>query len=215
VEEGPRGLRSLEDVMERSSPVEESQGQTGLRASRGIDAAIPKSYKEAVESPEAERWREAIRVEYESLIQHGTWTLEPLPKGRKAVGCKWVFDLKRDKAGNIQRYKARLVAKGYSQVEGVDFQETFSPVARFTTMRVLLTMAADMDLEVHQLDIKTAFLNGYLDGEIYMEQPEGHVVEGESTRTQGGSTRLVCRLHRSLHELKQASRAWNERLRVE
>lgn len=215
MEEGPRGVRSLEDVMERSKPVEESQGHVALRASRGVDAAIPKSYREAVESPEAEQWREAIRVEYESLIQHGTWTLEPLPKGRKAVGCKWVFDLKRDKAGNVQRYKARLVAKGYSQVEGVDFQETFSPVARFTTMRVILTMAADQDLEVHQLDIKTAFLNGYLEEEIYMEQPEGYVLEGESTRGQGKSTRLVCKLQRSLYGLKQASRAWNERLRVE
>jgi hypothetical protein len=119
-------------------------------------------------------------VEFDSLLSHGTWELAPLPKGRKAVGSKWVFDLKRDKAGNIVRYKARLVAKGYSQVEGVDFEETFAPVARFSTLRALLAHAAEHSLAVHQVDIKTAFLNGRLEEEIYMKQPVGVQSGGNS-----------------------------------
>jgi len=133
----------------RASRSEELAGVDG-RYCRGVhqanlayeDVVIPKTFRERCEWTQAEQWLEAIRVEFESLMAHGTWELSPLPKGRKPVGCKWVFDVKRDKEGNISRFKARLVAKGYSQVEGLDFSETFAPVARFATLRTLLTLAA-------------------------------------------------------------------------
>ena len=98
---------------------------------------------------------------------------------RQAIGCKWVFKIKRHADGSIDRYKARLVAKGFSQKEGLDYKETFAPVAKFSSIRTLLALAAHQDYEVHQMDVKTAFLNGDLDVEIYMRQPEGFVAEGQ------------------------------------
>src|SRR3954453_3466851 len=104
-----------------------------------------------------------MQEEYASLMANDTWKLAPLPNGRKSVGRKWVFRTKRDAQGNVVRYKARLVARGFSQVEGVDFHETFAPVAKFTTIRCMLPIRAAMDLEIHQMDVKTAFLNGELE----------------------------------------------------
>ena len=140
----------------------------------------PRNVREAIESSDASEWESAMQEEYESLIANGTWELTPLPKGRKAVKCKWVFRTKKDARGVVVRFKARLVAKGCSQVEGVDFSETFAPVAKFNTIRVILALAAAMGLEIHQMDVKTAFLNGELDVEIYMEQPEGLCKKAES-----------------------------------
>ncbi|RWR98561.1 hypothetical protein B4U79_05827, partial [Dinothrombium tinctorium] len=116
----------------------------------------------------------------------------------------WVFKLKRDSKGNIVRYKARLVAKGYSQVKGIDFDETFSPVARYNSIRTILAIAASMNLEIHQMDVNTAFLYGELNEELYMEQPEGYIRED--------TNHLVCRLKKSIYGLKQAPRSWNKKL---
>src|SRR5579875_989961 len=137
-------------------------------------------------------------------MANGTWKLAPLPKDRKSVGCKWVFKTKKDALGNVMRYKARLVARGFSQVEGVDFHETFAPVAKFTTIRCILAIGAAMDLEIHQMDVKTAFLNGELEEDIYMDQPQGFVEEG--------TQHLVCKLKKSLYGLKQSPRAWYQRI---
>ena len=108
----------------------------------------PETFAEAVGGAEAEKWRGAVQDEYDSLMENKTWSLVELPKGRKAIGCKWVFRIKRNADGSIDRYKARLVAKGYSQVEGVDYSETFAPVAKMTSLRMLLAMAAIEDLEL-------------------------------------------------------------------
>ena len=167
-------------------------------------ATEPETFAEAVGGAEADKWRGAVHDEYNSLMENKTWSLVELPQGRKAIGCKWVFRIKRNADGSIDRYKARLVAKGYSQVEGVDYSETFAPVAKMTSLRMLLAMAAIEDLELQQLDVKTAFLNGMLEEDIYMEQPEGFVAPGKE--------QLVCKLERSLYGLKQAPRAWYERL---
>ena len=120
-----------------------------------------------------EQWEDAIQQEMDSLLLNETWESHQLPRGRRAIGNKWIFAIKRDKVGNIARYKARLVAKGYSQVQGVDYTETFSPVARYTTLRLLLSLAAEKNLEILQLDVKTAFLHGKLEEEIFMHLPEG------------------------------------------
>ena len=136
----------------------------------------------------------AMQEEYKSLMANGTWELSPVSHNRTPIGCKWVFRAKRDGTGHVVRYKARLVVKGFAQVYGVDFHETFAPVAKFTTIRSILAIGAAMDLEIHQMDVKTAFLNDDLDEDIYMVQPEGFVQQGKENH--------VCKLKKSLYGLK-------------
>jgi hypothetical protein len=147
--------------------------------------------KEALHSSESQLWMQAAQAEYDSIIAAGTWTLVPLPTGRTPIGCKWAFKIKHKADGSIERYKARLCAKGYSQKEGIDYTETFAPVAKFASIRALLALAAHYDLEVHQMDVKTAFLNGDLEEDIYMVQPEGFVKTGQEN--------MVCKLNKSLY----------------
>ncbi len=117
----------------------------------------------------------------------------PLPKGRKSISCKWVFKIKHGVDGEVERYKARLVARGFTQTFGVDYKEIFAPVAKFVSIRCILALGAIEDMEIHQMDVKTAFLNVDLEEEMYMEQPEGFTQEGEH---------LVCKLCKSLYGLK-------------
>ena len=121
----------------------------------------------------SKKWEEAADSEFQSLTEHGTWELVELPKGRRPVGCKWVFKTKYSSDGTVECYKARLVAKGYTQRYGEDYDETFSPVVRYSSIRILLAFAVQERMTVHQMDVVMAFLNGVLDEEIYMEQPPG------------------------------------------
>ena len=159
----------------------------------------PQTYREAMSRPDAKQWELAMQEEIKSQHDNQTWYLVKRPNNRRIVKCKWVYAIKAD-----GRYKARLVAKGFTQVEGIDFQETFSPVARYEAIRFLLAHAALEDWELEAMDIKTAFLYGELDEEIYMEQPEGFVKRGQENQ--------VCRLKKAIYGLKQASRTWNEKL---
>jgi transposase InsO family protein len=166
----------------------------------------PKTYADAISSPEAHYWREAIQMELVSIDKNGTWTYverSQVPPQRRPIGSKWVFKRKLNPDGSINRYKARLVAKGYAQQHGIDYDETFAPVARLTSIRVLLSIGALLDLEIHQMDVKSAFLNGDLDEEVFMEVPEG---------IEGIGTDKVCRLLRSLYGLKQSPRCWYQKL---
>eukprot|EP00253_Pinus_taeda_P017382 PITA_17382 len=140
-----------------------------------------------------------MNEEYHSLLANDTWDLVPLPKGRKLVRCKWVYRTKYGPDGKVDKHKARLVAKGFSQVEGIYYTETFSPVAKMNSIRLVLSLAASLKWEVHQMDVKSAFLHGDLHEEIYREQPIGFIQTDSS---------LVCRLKKSLYGLKQAPRAW-------
>ncbi|KAL4280040.1 hypothetical protein GQ457_03G019540 [Hibiscus cannabinus] len=129
------------------------------------------------------------------------WTLVEPPEGIKPIGCKWVFKKKTNMDGNVKTYKGRLVAKGFQQIHGVDYDETFSHVAMFKSIRILLAVAAFHDYEIWQMDVKTAFLNGKLEKDVYMTQPEGFVTPSNAGK--------VCKLQRSIYGLKQASRSWN------
>jgi transposase InsO family protein len=156
--------------------------------------------KEARESAEWPQWKEAMETELNQLRQMGTWELVDLPEGRRAVGNRWVLIKKYLKSGQLDKYKARLVAKGYSQVPGMDFSETFSPVVRLETIRTILALTVNFDWELTQMDVKGAYLNGNLEEEVYMLQPEGF----------GDGTNKVCHLIKTLYGLKQAGREWNK-----
>eukprot|EP00253_Pinus_taeda_P019857 PITA_19857 len=156
----------------------------------------PDTFAEASGHP---HWESAMNEEYHSLLANDTWDLVPLPKGRKLVRCKWVYRTKYGPDGKVDKHKARLVAKGFSQVEGIYYTETFSPVAKMNSIRLVLSLAASLKWEVHQMDVKSAFLHGDLHEEIYMEQPICFIQTDSS---------LVCRLKKSLYGLKQAPRAW-------
>ncbi|KAJ9696926.1 hypothetical protein PVL29_008922 [Vitis rotundifolia] len=143
------------------------------------DAFDPVTYQEAIHCPQFTSWKEVMDDEMNSMYMNGVWDLIELPHGCKPVGCKWVFKTKRDSSGQIKRYKAKLVVKGYSQREGIDFKETFSPVSTKDSFRVIMAIVAHFDLKLHQMDVKTAFLNGDLDEDVYIEQPIGFAEVGK------------------------------------
>ncbi|KAK1680846.1 hypothetical protein QYE76_041694 [Lolium multiflorum] len=163
----------------------------------------PATYEEAMMSLDSNKWQEAMKSEMGSMYDNKVWTLVDLPDSRKAVENKWIFKRKTDADGNITVYKARLVAKGFRQIQGVDYDETFSPVAKLKSVRILLAIAAFFDYEIWQMDVKTAFLNGDIEEELYMVQPKGFVDPKNADK--------VCKLQRSIYGLKQASRSWNRR----
>ncbi|XP_072080920.1 uncharacterized protein [Arachis hypogaea] len=165
-----------------------------------INNSDPKHYSEAVMH---DCWRKAIEAELTALEQNKTWIITSLPPGKNAVGCKWIFRTKFHPDGTIERHKARLVAQGFTQIPGVDYIDTFSPVVKKSIVRVLLTVAAAKNWHLHQLDVNTAFLHGDLHEDVYMKLPKG---------LQCSNPNLLCKLTKSLYGLKQASRQWNIKL---
>ncbi|GKC33755.1 retrotransposon protein, putative, ty1-copia subclass [Tanacetum coccineum] len=167
------------------------------------DLSEPANYKVALLDPESDKWLNAMNVEMQSMKDNEVWVLVELPPNGKTVGSKWLFKKKTDMDGAVHTYKARLVVKDYTQTPGIDYEETFSPVADIRSIRILIAIVAYYDYEIWQMDVKTAFLNGYLNEEVYLEQPEGFVNKKYPNR--------VCKLKRSIYGLKQASRQWNKR----
>ena len=159
----------------------------------------PNSVQEALGSPESPSWKLAMKEEMESFSKNNVWTLVPAPAGAKIVGHKWVFKLKEEENGT-PLYRARLVAKGFSQSYGIDYFETYAPVVRRTTLRMLFAVSVNFDLKISHFDVKTAFLYGDLTETVFMSQPEGFVMEGEET--------LVCKLSKAVYGLKQSARSW-------
>ncbi|KAH9698654.1 retrovirus-related pol polyprotein from transposon RE1 [Citrus sinensis] len=159
---------------------------------------IPKNVHEALRVPE---WRKAIEEEMRALEKNQIWEVTDLPKGKKTVGCKWVFTIKYNSNGTLERYKARLVAKRFTQTYDIDYLETFTPVAKLNTVRVLLSMAVNLDWPLQQLVVKNAFLNDDLVEEVYMDSPPGF---------EGKFQYRICKLKKSLYGLKQSPRAWFE-----
>lgn len=193
-----------ETVVERRISQRANKGKPPKRLIEEINKVQeihePKNFKEATSCEEKAKWMCAMKEEIKSLKSNGTWSLCKLPKDRAAVGCKWVFKLKRNSDGEIVRYKARLVAQGFSQKFGTDYDLVFAPVAKQTTFRTLLTLASKRGMQVRHIDAKTAFLNGHLKETIYMKQPLGFC-EGDG---------LVCLLKKSIYGLKQAAKTWND-----
>lgn len=180
-----RGTRSLSDVYHRSN----------------VAILEPKCYDDAVKFSE---WRNAMQEEIHMIEKNQTWVLVDRPSNKNVIGVKWVFRTKLNADGSINKHKARLVAKGYAQQHGVDYFDTFAPVARLDTIRLLLALAAKKGWKIFQLDVKSAFLNGFLEEEIYVEQPEGFVTKRVEDK--------VYLLKKALYGLKQAPRAWNSRI---
>jgi hypothetical protein len=161
----------------------------------------PTSYTTASKHP---AWRDAMNIEFDALLSNGTWTFVPQTSNMNIVGCKWVFRLKRKVDGSIDRHKACLVAKGFYQQPGIDFGETYSPVVKPTTIRLVLSLAISAGWPVRQIDVYNAFLHGWLSEDVYMTQPPGFI--------HPQFRHHVCKLHKVLYGLKQATRAWFSRL---
>lgn len=176
-----------------------SQGEVNI-----AEMEEPRTFQEAITGKDKENWIKAMENEMQSLKENDTWTLISPPENTKVVSCKWIFKIKEDTNGRISCYKARLVARGYSQTKGLDFEETFAPVASRTSLRTLLSVAAAEDWEMEQFDVRTAFLYVDLEEEIFMEQPEGFIEGKESD---------VCLLKKSLYGLKQAPRQWDKKFK--
>ncbi|XP_074282696.1 uncharacterized protein LOC141607234 [Silene latifolia] len=162
----------------------------------------PNYYHEAAKS---EQWRAAMRKEIDALEKNRTWKIVSLPEGKKPIGCKWVYRIKYHANGSFERYKARLVAQGFTQVEGVDFHETYAPVAKMTSVRCMLAVAVKKEWIIEQLDVNNAFLHGDLEEDVYMKIPQGFERKGENK---------VCKLMKSIYGLKQPSRNWFAKLTV-
>ena len=193
IDEEPLRYRSIQDVYEQTNLTYDNLNL--------LITEEPCTYTEAVKE---EVWRSAMAEEISAIERNKTWTLVKAPPGIKPIGVKWVFRMKKDQTGAVVKHKARLVAKGYSQNFGIDYEEIYAPVARFDSIRILIAIAAQLNWNLHHLDVKSAFLNGVIKEDLYVMQPEGFVKRGKESR--------VLKLTKALYGLKQAPRVWNSKL---
>jgi len=149
-------------------------------------------------------WRDAMLDEYKSIMKNDVWDIVSRPKGKSVVSSKWLYKIKHAADGSVEKYKARFVARGFSQKEGIDYDEIFAPVARYTTIRSVMSLASVLGWKLYQMDVKTAFLNGEVEQEVYVEQPDGFVEHSKESH--------VCKLKKALYGLKQAPRVWYDRI---
>jgi hypothetical protein len=161
----------------------------------------PTCFEEVVQK---KQWMDAMTKEYQSIIKNDVCEVVPKPKNKDVVSSKWIYKIKHATDGSIEKHKARFVARGFSQKEGIDYEETFAHVARYTSIRTIIALAAKMKWKLHQMDVKTTFLNSVIEEEVYIEQPQGFEVEDRKTH--------VCKLKKALYGLKQAPRAWYGRI---
>lgn len=207
--ENPIGTTSIEQpTVERRYPLRDRKPKffPDFTTYKTTTDGDPLTVEEALSRPDSQQWRAAIKEELDALHKNETWTLVKPEHTDNIVDSKWLFRIKKE-AGNKIRYKARLVARGFSQRRGIDYDETFSPVVRHSSLRLLFALAANLNLKVDHMDVKTAFLNGTLDKVVYMKQPRVFQEKGKEDH--------VCLLHKSLYGLKQAPRAWNIKLHTE
>ena len=173
---------------------------------------IPQTYEEAVSHPTfGKKWREAIGLELRTLVRFGTWRFVRRPTHQSVISCKWVFDLKYGADGRLERFKARLVARGFSQREGIDFEDTFAPVIRLESLRILFAIAAIYGLTAHLLDATNAFVGSRVDKQIYMEIPKG--LDDHKLGPSPSDPNMVCELLQSLYGLRQSANLWNHKIK--
>jgi hypothetical protein len=161
----------------------------------------PSTFEEATKH---KVWKDAMIEEYESILKNDVWEEVRRPQGKSVVTSKWLYKIKHATNGSVEKFKARFVARGFSQKEGIDYDEIFAPVSRYTSIRIIISLASVFDWKLHQMNVKTAFLNGEVEQEVYIEQPEGFVIHGKESH--------VCKLKKALYGLKQAPRAWYGRI---
>jgi hypothetical protein len=183
----PLRFRTLSDLFDTTDEVQDFEYS-------GICKLATDELVSVEQALEEDYWRRAMQEEMDSIHQNKTWKISDLPTDHKAIGLKWVFKVKRDPTGNIVKHKTRLVAKGYAQIQGIDYDEVFVPVARLETVRLLLALAAHGEWEVHHMDVKSSFLNGDLLEEVYVHQPPAF--------TDSSSARKVLKLKKALYGLK-------------
>ena len=196
----PEG-ESTEPTVRRSQRETRRPNFYGELVNTAKTVSEPTTVEEALSCSEKQNWKEAMKDEFQSLQANQVWDLVTPPKDCKVINCKWVFKCKLGEHGQVERYKARLVAQGYSQRPGIDYEETFSPVVRFESVRSVIALAVHGNMKLHQMDVKTAFLNGELHEEVFIRQPEGFIEKDKEN--------LVCRLKKSIYGLKQSPRCWN------
>ncbi len=207
VQEDELAIETVEEEGLRRSGREKRPPAEWWKVARSNFAAAseeetPLTHREALAAPDASKWQEAIESELASLERNGTWRVERLPEGRKPIGVKWIFKRKKNGEGKVERWKARCVARGFSQIPGLDFEETHAPVARLTTLRTLIAVANSNNLHLHHLDVETAFLYGECKEELYLQAPEGVDVPAGH----------ALRLQKTIYGLKQAGHEWNVKL---
>jgi hypothetical protein len=161
----------------------------------------PTCFEEAIQKKE---WADSMKEEYQSIINNHVWEIVPRLKRKDVVSSKWLFKIKHASDGSIEKHKPRFVTHGFSQKEGIDYEETFAPIARYTSIRTIIALAAKMKWKLHQMDVKTTFLNGVIKEEVYIEKPQGFEVEDKKSH--------VCKLKKALYGLRQAPRAWYGRI---
>ena len=161
----------------------------------------PSSYEE-VGSQQV--WVDAMIEEYNSIMKNFVWEVVPRPTGKSVVTSRWIYKIKHAADGNVQKYKSKFVVRGFTQKEGIDYDETFSFISKYTTIRTIISLVAVFGWKLHQMDVKTTFFNGKIEEEVYIDQPEGFVTHGKKTH--------ACKLKKALYGLKQAPRVWYARM---
>jgi len=213
VESEDEEFESFENPNEEEEHIIDNKDKRVLRSGRTYNSLnllqaenimIPSTVREALSSDNKDNWLDAMKEEYNSLVANETFDLVDRPKGEKVLKCKWVFSTKQNKEGQVERFKARLVAKGFDQKYGINYAETFSPVVRYETIRLIFALAAEYKLHLHQMDVKTAYLNSGLQHDVYMAQPENFVDPEYPEK--------VLKLRKALYGLKQSGREWNNKL---
>jgi hypothetical protein len=192
---------AIENVGEPKDQVRQRRPPVRLGAYLALVTTIrdsePETFAQAVDH---QVWREAMVEEYDSIVHNDVWDVVLRPVGKSVVTSRWLYKTNIAANGSVEKHKARFVARGFSQIEGVDYDETFAPVARYTSIRTIIAIAAEMGWRIHQMDVKTTFLNGFIEEDVYIEQPQGFEVSDRETH--------VCLLRKELYGLKQALRAW-------